>query len=56
VTLKAGESKNVTLKFPVSELAHWDMETNGWVLEPGKIEILVGSASNDIRQAIQAEI
>ena len=56
VTLKAGESKNVTLEFPVSELAHWDMETNGWVLEPGKIEILVGSASNDIRQSIQAEI
>ena len=42
--------------FPVSELAHWDMETNGWVLEHGKIEILVGSASNDIRQTIKTEI
>lgn len=56
VALKAGETKNVTLEFPLSELAHWDNETNGWVLEPGKIEILVGSASNDIRQSIQAEI
>ncbi len=56
VTLQAGETKNVTLEFPVSELEHWDMETNGWVLEPGKIEILVGSASNDIRQTIQTEI
>ena len=56
VALKAGETKNVTLEFPVSELAHWDNETNGWVLEPGKIEILVGSASNDIRQSIQTEI
>ena len=56
VTLKAGETKNVTLEFPLSELAHWDNETNGWVLEPGKIEILVGSASNDIRQSIQTEI
>ena len=26
------------------------------VLEPGKIEILVGSASNDIRQSIHTEI
>ena len=52
VALKAGETKNVTLEFPLSELAHWDNETNGWVLEPGKIEILVGSASNDIRQSI----
>ena len=55
VALKAGETKNVTLEFPLSELAHWDNETNGWVLEPGKIEILVGSASNDIRQSIQTE-
>ena len=56
ITLKAGETRKVTLEFPVSELAHWDMETNGWVLEPGKIEILVGSSSDDIRQSIQAEI
>ena len=56
VALKAGETKNVTLEFPLSELAYWDNETNGWVLEPGKIEILVGSASNDIRQSIQTEI
>ena len=56
VALKAGETKTVTLEFPLSELAHWDNETNGWVLEPGKIEILVGSASNDIRQSIHTEI
>lgn len=56
VALKAGETKNVTLEFPLSELEHWDNETNGWVLEPGKIEILVGSASNDIRQSIHTEI
>ena len=56
VTLKAGESKNVTLEFPISELAHWDNDTNQWVLEKGKIEILVGSSSDDIRQTISAEI
>ena len=56
VTLQGGETKTVTLEFPVSELAHWDMETNGWVLEHGKIEILVGSASDDIRQTIETEI
>ena len=56
VTLKAGETKKVTLEFPVSELAHWDMEKNGWVVEPGKLEILVGSASDDIRQSIATEL
>ena len=56
ITLKAGETKTVTLEFPVSELAHWDNEKNEWVLEHGKIEILVGSSSDDIRQTIQTEI
>ena len=56
VTLKGGETKTVTLEFPVSELAHWDNETNEWVLEHGKLEILVGSASDDIRQTIETEI
>ena len=56
VALKAGETKKVTLEVPVSELAHWDMETNGWVVEPGKIEILVGSSSDDIRQSIETQI
>ena len=56
VALKAGETRKVTLEVPVSELAHWDMETNGWVVEPGKIEILVGSSSDDIRQSIETQI
>ncbi|MBQ7899148.1 MAG: glycoside hydrolase family 3 C-terminal domain-containing protein [Bacteroidales bacterium] len=56
ITLKAGEAKKVTLEFSASELAHWDIDTNGWVLEPGKIEILVGSASDDIRQRIETDI
>lgn len=56
IALKAGEAKKVTLEFPASELAHWDTDTNEWVLEPGKIEILVGSASDDIRQTIETEI
>ena len=56
ITLKAGETKKVTLEFPVSELAHWDIETNGWVVEPGKVGILVGSASDDIRQQTETAI
>lgn len=56
ITLKAGETKKVTLEFTASELAHWDTDTDNWVLEPGKIEIMVGSASDDIRQTIETEI
>lgn len=56
ITLKAGETKRVTMEFPISELDHWDMETDGWVLEPGRIEILVGSSSDDIRQMIETSV
>ena len=56
VTLKAGETKTVTLEFPISELAHWDMETNGWVVEPGKVEILVGTSSDKILKTIETSI
>ncbi|MBR2064105.1 MAG: glycoside hydrolase family 3 C-terminal domain-containing protein [Bacteroidales bacterium] len=56
ITLNAGEARKVSLEFPVSELAHWDIDGNCWVIEPGKIEILVGSSSDDIRQSISTEI
>ena len=56
VTVKAGKTKTVRLEFPISELAHWDMEKNGWVIEPGKVQILVGSSSDDIRKTIETEI
>ena len=56
VTLKAGETKKVMLEFPMNELAHWDIKTGAWVIEPGVVEILVGSGSDDIRQTGSIEI
>lgn len=56
VTLKAGETKKVMLEFPMNELAHWDINTGAWVIEPGVVEILVGSGSDDIRQTGNIEI
>lgn len=56
VTLKAGETKKVMLEFPMNELAHWDINTGAWVIEPGMVEILVGSGSDDIRQTCSIEI
>jgi len=49
VSLNAGETKTVTLEIPVKELRYWNLETNAWDLEHGKLDILVGSASDDIR-------
>ena len=54
VALKADQSKKVTLEVPVSELCWWS--DNGWVLENGTVELLLGSASDDLRQRTQIEI
>lgn len=56
VTLAAGETKTVTLEIPVSDLCYWDVETNGWNLEDGTIELLLGSGSDDIRLKAQVTI
>ncbi len=54
VTLAAGETKTVTLEIPVKDLRYWNVEKNAWDLEHGKLVLLVGAASDDIRQ--QAEV
>lgn len=48
VTLGAGNTESVTLEVPVSELRYWDEATNGWKLESGKIEVLVGTSSAEL--------
>ena len=49
VTLKAGESRKVSLSIPMDELRHWDDAASAWALEKGGLQILVGAASDDIR-------
>ena len=56
VSLAAGETKSVTLEIPFDDLRYWDVDSNGWVLEHGGIELLLGSASDDIRQKAQTKI
>ena len=40
---------HVSILIPVDELRDWDTEDNCWKLEPGKVVLSVGSASDDIR-------
>ena len=49
VSLKAGESKSVALTLPISQLRYWDNKTHDWLLESGKIQVMLGSSSSDIR-------
>ena len=49
VTLTKGSTQHVTLEIPVAELRYWDEASNAWQLDPGRLELLLGSASDDIR-------
>lgn len=56
VTLAPGETKAVTLEVPVSELRWWNAEDRDWALEGGKVELLVGASSADLRLSKAVEI
>ena len=54
VSLQGGETKTVTLEIPVKDLRYWNVDTHAWDLEHGRLQLLLGAASDDIRQ--QAEV
>ena len=56
VNVYHGSKFNVSMDIPVDDLRYWDVESHSWVLEPGNIEILVGSSSRDIRLATTVNV
>jgi len=48
VFLKPGESKVVTLKLNADAFKYYNEDKKGWVLEPGKFDVLIGGAADDI--------
>jgi beta-glucosidase len=48
VSLKAGESKTITMKIDKSALSFYDVNAKRWVVEPGEFEVLVGNSSRNI--------
>lgn len=49
ISLKKGESKTVSLSFPVEELFFWCTEENCFAVAKGEYKVQVGSSSADIR-------
>ena len=56
VALQPGETKTVELNIPAKDLRYWNEAIKGWDLEHGKLQILVGSSSDDIRQEAEVTI
>ncbi len=55
ITLQPGETRLVTFHLPVNQLAFYNNDLE-LVLEPGPIEIMLGSSSEDIRLRGDLEI
>jgi len=47
ITLAPGETKSVTFTLAARQLAYW--EHGKWIVEPGIVQVMVGSSSEDIR-------
>lgn len=50
VFLNPGETRDVTLTLCEKDFCYYSVAEQGWKLEPGRFDILVGSSSRDIRQ------
>jgi beta-glucosidase len=50
VGLAPGVTRTVTLRFPLADLAHWDVTRERWVRETSVHDLLAGASSQDIRQ------
>jgi beta-glucosidase len=49
IHLEPGETKTVAFILPASKLALWDETKHGFVVQPGKFDVLIGASSADIR-------
>jgi beta-glucosidase len=47
ISLRAGESKTVSLQLKAKSLAYWN-DVNGFVVEPGAVEVRIGNSSDNI--------
>jgi beta-glucosidase len=56
VSLQPGEKKTVKIQLDANQLAYFDVNTHGWVVEPGEFDVLIGASSRDIRGKASFEV
>ena len=54
--LAPGESQTLDISFAAADMSSWDESKNGWVLDPGTYQILVGASSADIRATASVDV
>jgi len=56
VFLKAGETKNATLKIKAQDLAYYSENDRKWIVEPGEYVLHIASSSRDIHKSITIQV
>ena len=54
--IPAGETKEVTLLIHKDDLRYWNTDRQAFILEPGSVNLLIGSSSADIRLEGKVEV
>ena len=56
VQVAKGETASVTVDIPAERFRYWDTTTKEYVVEPGKYQLLIGGASDDIRLKVLVRV
>jgi beta-glucosidase len=56
IHLSHDSSARISVEIPVERLRYWDTTTKQYVVEPGKYELLVGAAADDIRLRVPFKV
>jgi len=56
VTIAPGATQTVTLHLTAADLAYWSSEDHEWVVEPGRVELMVGQSSADADLSLRRTI
>ena len=49
LAVKAGETQRVAVELSADQLAYWNVDAHRFVVEPGRIEVMLGSSSVDVK-------
>ncbi|MDR0864873.1 MAG: glycoside hydrolase family 3 C-terminal domain-containing protein [Candidatus Symbiothrix sp.] len=47
--IESGQTKSIEFDLPIPDLAYWDTPGKKWTVESGKVKLMIGSSSEDIR-------
>jgi beta-glucosidase len=56
VELAAAEARRIEFALSCRDVSHWDVGTHGWAVEPGTLELSVGSSSRELPLTATVEL